>query len=122
MAQATTLVLKDASDTSVNYVPKVIRTGEFALYADTSITKIAGQPSASLSFRETKTARNVSGKLVFPVLDETSGSYDQCIAKFELVMPTKLDASARQEILARLESMVADTIVAKAAVDGETPW
>lgn len=122
MASATTLVLKNAAAANVNYYPKTIATGAKALYQDRTQGVIALQPTASLAFRESATVRTVSGKLVFPVLNEVTGGIDTCLGKFEFITPLKLSAVARQEILARARAMIADTVVTQAVVDGETPW
>lgn len=122
MATATTLVLKNAAAANVNYYPKVITTGVKAVYVDRTQGVIALQPSASLNFRESATARNVSGKLVFPVANPQSPMPDSCLGKFELVLPLKLSAADRNEILARTRAMVNDVIVTAAVIDGETPW
>lgn len=122
MAQAITLVLKNAAAANVNYFPKTIATGVKALYQDRTQGVIALQPTASMSFRESSTVRTVSGKLVFPVLNATTGVIDTCLGKFEFVMPLKLEAVTRQEILARTRAMIIDAVITDAAVNGETPW
>lgn len=122
MATATNLVLKNAAAANVTYYPKVIETGSKAVYVDRTQGVIRLQPTAALGFRESATVRNVSGKLVYPVLDAITGTLDWATAKFELILPLKLDASVRDEILARTRAMIDDAIVTSAVQNGETPW
>lgn len=122
MASAIILALKNAAAAVVNYVPKMIATGSKAMYVDRTQGVIALQPTASLNFRESTSVRNVSGKLVYPVQDSVTGEIDSCLGKFEFVLPLKVDAAARDEILARTRAMIDDVIVTVAVKDGETPW
>lgn len=122
MAQATNLVLKNASAVNVNYNPIRIETGKVAVYVDRTQGVIALQPRASLFFKESPTVRRVSGKVTYPVLDATTGAIDTASGSFELILPLKLDLTSRQETRSRLAAMIADAIVTAAVDNGENPW
>jgi len=122
MSAAATLVLKNAAAVSVNYFPRLIKTGEEAMYRDESQGVDRLQPLATLYYRQNPDTRIVSVKLTYPVLDAVTNAVDTCLFKGEFRLPRKLTLASRQEILARTKQMFADAVVQAAVENGETPW
>lgn len=122
MAAAGTVVLKNNADVNVNYSPIVVKTGEYAKYIDRTQGVIALQPTAALAFSETSTHRKVSGHVMFPVLNATTGLVEQDFGKFEYSLMKTHSATDRLDVRKRLAALVADAIVTAAVDNGETPW
>jgi len=122
MATATTLVLKNSADVNVNYSPIVVKTGEYAKYIDRTQGVLALQPTAALSYSENVTHRKVSGHIMCPVLNATTGLIEQDFGKFEYSLLKTHSSTDRLEVRKRLAALVADTIVTAAVDNGETPW
>lgn len=120
MANATSLSLKNAAAVAVPYQPIRISTGEFAMYVDRTNPVLNMQSKASLSYSETATVRKVGVKLTFPFT--VDGKVNTCIGTANMVIPTVTTLTERQELRARLVSLLADAIVTAACDNGETPW
>jgi hypothetical protein len=123
MAQATNLLLKNAAAANVTYNPTKIVTGDQAIYTDRTNGTLAGQSKASLTLKESATTRKVSGKVTYPVLNATTGALSHTlIGTFDVVCPLVATLAERQEVRARVASLIADAIVTAAVDNGETPW
>lgn len=122
MAAATTLVLKNDADVNVNYYPIVVKTGEEAQYVDRTQGVLLLQPKAVLKYRETATHRHVSGKVVFPVLNATTGITTNSYGNFEYTLVKEHSSTDRTNVRKRLAALIADAIVTAAVDNGETPW
>jgi len=121
MAQATNLTLKNAASANVLYGPRVIRTGDIAIYRDDSagLTE-ATRGSASLGIKETALLRRVEGKVAYPEL--VDGVVQTSIADFRLKVVKSMTEGAKAELLARIRALIDDAIVTAATDKGETPW
>jgi len=121
MAQATNLTLKNAAAANVLYGPRVIRTGDIAIYRDdTAGLTEATRGSASLSIKETALLRRVEGKVAYPEL--VGGVVQTNIADFRLKVVKSMTEGAKAELLARIRALISDAIVTAATDKGETPW
>lgn len=122
MAAAATLVLKDNADVNVNYYPVKINTGEYAKYVDRTQGVLDLQPTAALAYSETASERKVSGTIVFPVLNATTGEVDKSYGRFEFKLNKRHSSTNRLDTRKRLAAMVVDAITTAAVDNGETPW
>lgn len=122
MASATTLALKNAAATTVNYYPTFISTGQKAVYVDRTNAKLALQSRATLGFSESVTQRRVTGKVDYRVENVATGVIDTGFGEFAFRIPNSFTKTDRQELEARIRQMIDDAITTAAVEDGETPW
>lgn len=126
MAQVANMLLKNYANTDQTFAPDIVRSGEYAKYADRSQGTFVGTAYASLTRKINPAAtgtRKIQAKLVYPVVDAASGLLKyQLLGTIECVTPNASSLADRRELYARLVSLVGHAVFAGAVRDDEMPW
>jgi len=122
MADATTLSLLNAAAGAVLYYPKTIVSGGLCTYVDRTLSVEQGQSIASAMVQSSQTARKVTGKLTYPVLDGDGNLARVLLGTFSFVMPHGSDLSDRDELAARVRSLIDHAVITAMVEHGESPW
>lgn len=122
MAQITHLLLKNAAGTDVTFAPQLVDAGSLAIWRNRVGDQPLLMPQARVTFNESATVRHVSGKVTLPVLDSVTGVTDTAVGSFKLSVPLKLAQEPRENLVAFLADLLADSVVSAANNQGEMPF
>lgn len=126
MAQVANLSLLNYAATAVVFSPDIVRTGEYAKYADRSQGSFAGTAYVSITRKINPAAtgvRKIQGKLSFPVIDATTQLLKyQGLGTAELILPNAMTLAEKREVYARYKSFIATAVFGAAVTDDDMPW
>lgn len=126
MAQVANMLLKNYANVDVTFAPDIVRTGEYAKYADRSQGSFIGTAYASITRKINPAAngtRKIQAKLVYPVVDTTTGLLKyQLLGTVEAVTPNASTLAEKRELYARLVALVGNAVFGSAVKDDEMPW
>lgn len=126
MAQVATLSLLNYAAAAVPFAVDTVRTGEYAKWADRSQGSFLGTAYVSITRKINPVvtgSRKTQGKLVYPVIDVTTGALKyQGLGTCEVVCPNQMSLAEKRELYARFKSMCASAIFGAAVVDDDMPW
>lgn len=126
MAQVANMLLKNYAAADVTFAPDIVRTGEYAKYADRSQGSFVGTAYASITRKINPAAtgvRKIQAKLVVPSVDATSGMLKyQLLGTIEAVTPNASTLAEKRELYARLVSLVGNAVFGNAVKDDDMPW
>lgn len=126
MGAVTTLALKNAAATTVNFTPLVVAP-ESVTWAESAGTTLAAYRKALFSRKiptaQSKSAIRFAGKLTYPVQDAVTGSIKHIgLGTWELVFPQDMITADRNELVARFRAFIADQIVTDATASLNLPY
>lgn len=122
MAAAANITLLNNAGANVTYAPVIIKTGEYARYVDRTQGVLNLQSTAALALKETKTNRIVTGVVVFPVLNATTGIVELDFFRIEASTHLSHTATDRLDLHKRGNSFGTNAVFTAAVENGETPW
>lgn len=125
MAAAADLTLKNNAATNVTYNVYSVEP-DAVEWTESGATSILGTPRFRMSRKvptdKAKGVYRVNGKLVYPVLNATTGALDGSVTmNFEFLRPAQLTNANVDEAYARFKEAVAQAIMKTAAESGAIP-
>lgn len=122
MADATTLSLLNAVAAGVLYYPQTILSGGLCTYVDRTLSVEQGQSIASAVVVKSQSARKVTGKVIYPVLNAENALQFNLLGTFAFVMPHGSSLNDRKELAARMRSFIDHAVITSMVEHGESPW
>jgi hypothetical protein len=107
---------------TITYEPRKVNSGEYAKWSQNAGSVAAMDPSLAIAFSENSKTRRVTGTVVWPVQDATTGEIRNEYGRLEFTMNNLNTASDRTAMLAALRGFAASAYFDDAVVDNESPW
>lgn len=126
MAIIANMLLKNYANVDVTFSPDIVRTGEYAKWADRSSGTFVGTAYASMTRKISTQAngtRKIQLKLVVPTVDGVTGLLKyQSLGLIEVQIPNVATLAEKRELFARLKSLCSHAAVGLAVETDEMPW
>jgi 1,2-phenylacetyl-CoA epoxidase PaaB subunit len=106
----------------ITYEPRKVNSGEYAKWTYNAGSVAAMDPSVALAFSENSKTRRVTGTVVWPVQDATTGEIRNEYGRVEFTTNNLNQSTDRTAMLAALRAFVATSYFDDAVVDNESPW
>lgn len=126
MAQIANMLLKNYAAVDVTFAPDIVRTGEYAKYADRSQGSFLGTSYVSITRKINPSAtgvRKVQLKLAVPTLDVVTGALKYTgLFTAEAAMPNGMTLAEKRELYSRAKTAIAHAVFQGAVENDDMPW